>query len=265
MKNKITHNTKRLLFPLLLILATLNTFAQAPQKMSYQAVVRNANNNLLVNSPVGVKVSIIQGSANGTSVYVETQSATTNGNGLMTLEIGAGTPVTGNFSSINWANSPCFVKTEIDPAGGSNYSISGTSELLSVPYALYAANVPSQRIVSGQVLVLSNSLGGNVNTPTTYTTSIIGTGFSATATISPNSYIVSFTTPFSNPPIVVAGFSSMAGQTANIYAGYEAAGNTLRPPYIEVYDVSTIGFKFKTNANPYNGTNLPISFIAIGN
>lgn len=112
--------------------------AQAPQKMSYQAVIRNAGNTLVASAPVGMQISILQGSSTGTAVYVETQTATTNINGLVTIEIGNGTPVTGAFSSIDWSAGPYFIMTETDPTGGTAYSISGTTQLMSVPYALYA-------------------------------------------------------------------------------------------------------------------------------
>ena len=121
-----------------LFLSTI-AFAQSPQKMSYQAVVRNAANNLVTSQAVGMKISILQGSATGTAVYAETQSTTSNNNGLVSLQIGGGTVVTGTFATINWANGPYFIKTETDPASGTNYTITGTSQLLSVPFALYAA------------------------------------------------------------------------------------------------------------------------------
>jgi hypothetical protein len=85
-----------------------------------------------------MQISILQGSAGGTAVYVERQIPQTNSNGLVTIEIGNGTVISGTFSSINWANGPYFIKTETDLTGGSNYTITGTSQLLSVPYALYA-------------------------------------------------------------------------------------------------------------------------------
>ena len=116
------------------------SFAQAPQKMSYQAVIRDATNALVANQTVGMQVSILQGSASGTAVYVETHNATTNINGLVSIEIGGGTLVSGSFSTINWGNGPFFIKTETDPAGGTNYTITGTTQLLSVPYAMYAAS-----------------------------------------------------------------------------------------------------------------------------
>ena len=151
------------------ILLSSAAIAQAPQKMTYQAVIRNASNTLITSSNVGMQISILQGSATGTPVYVETHNAVTNANGLTTLQIGGGTLMSGNFSTINWANGPYFLKTETDPAGGTNYTITGTTQLLSVPYALYAATSggdgdsnPSNEI---QTLTLAGSTlsisGGN--------------------------------------------------------------------------------------------------------
>ena len=128
------------LFTTLFILALtfVSVFAQAPQKMSYQAVVRNANNSLVANQNVSVRISILQGTATGSVVYMETQTVTTNTNGLMTLSIGEGIEVSGTFSGIDWADGPYFLKSEIDPDGGVSYAIESVQQLLSVPYALYA-------------------------------------------------------------------------------------------------------------------------------
>ncbi|MEI7504458.1 MAG: hypothetical protein WCJ61_14355, partial [Paludibacter sp.] len=128
---------------LVAVVLTATVLAQSPQKMSYQAVIRNGS--LVVNKAVGMKISILKGSASGTEVYSETQTPTTNGSGLISIEIGNGA----GFSTINWANGPYFIKTETDPTGGTNYTISGTSQLLSVPYALYAEKAGS---VSGHFL-----------------------------------------------------------------------------------------------------------------
>jgi uncharacterized protein (TIGR02145 family) len=120
------------------VLLTACVFAQVPQKMSYQAVIRNSSNTLVINTQVGMQISILQGSASGAAVYVETQTPTSSANGLVSIEVGAGTVVSGTFAAINWANGPYFIKTETDPTGGNNYSIIGTSQLLSVPYALHS-------------------------------------------------------------------------------------------------------------------------------
>ena len=117
------------------LLLTLSSFAQAPEKMSYQAVIRGANNALVTNQQVGMQISILQGS---TAVYEETQTPTSNTNGLVSLEIGTGTVISGSFTAIDWSADTYFIKTETDPTGGTNYTITGTSQLLSVPYALYA-------------------------------------------------------------------------------------------------------------------------------
>ncbi len=129
---------KRTITFLSLILFVSNLFSQAPNKLSFQAIVRNANGELLKNNNVGFRIQVLQSTEFGAAVYVETHLTTTNENGLVTLEIGDGTIVTGKFDTINWNKGPYFLKTEIDPTGGSNYTISGTSQLISVPYALYA-------------------------------------------------------------------------------------------------------------------------------
>jgi len=131
---------KKITLALLLLSSFTILFAQAPQKMSYQSVIRKTDGTLVINTLVSIKSSILLGSASGTASYAETQTTTTNNNGLATIEIGGGTPVTGTFAAIDWGAGSHFIKTEIDPAGGSNYSISGTSQLLSVPYALYAGS-----------------------------------------------------------------------------------------------------------------------------
>lgn len=129
---------KKITTILVAVLFTASVFAQAPQKMSYQAVVRNGSGVLVASSNVGIRIQILQGSQFGAAVYVETHTATTNANGLASLEIGGGTPVTGSFVAIDWSAGPYFIKTETDPTGGTSYTIAGTSQLLSVPYALYA-------------------------------------------------------------------------------------------------------------------------------
>lgn len=134
---------KKIITLLSVLLITAFTFGQAPEKMSYQAVLRDANNVLVVNQQVGMRISILNGA---NAVYSETQSPTTNSNGLISLEIGTGSVISGTFKDINWGDGIYYIKTEIDPSGKENYSISGTTQLLSVPYALYAEKSGSREI-----------------------------------------------------------------------------------------------------------------------
>ena len=135
----------RKLFTILVaVLLTATVWAQSPEKMSYQAVIRDASDNLITDTQIGMQISILQGSASGTAVYVETQVPTTNANGLVSLEIGAGTVESGDFATIDWANGPYFIKTETAvEAPLTTYTITGTSQLLSVPYALHAKTAES--------------------------------------------------------------------------------------------------------------------------
>ena len=122
------------------VLLSISLLAQAPTKMSYQSVIRGANNTLVIEKTVGVRISILQGNESGSSVYSELHTPTTNSNGLASLSIGGGKNTTGDFAKIDWSKGPYFVKTETDVAGGTNYQLTAVSELMSVPYALYAAN-----------------------------------------------------------------------------------------------------------------------------
>ncbi len=128
------------LYPLLAaLLLTVSALAQAPQKMSYQAVVRDAANALMINQKVGIKISLLQRITSSDAVYAETQTPTTNDNGLFSIEIGAGMLFSGSWTDIDWSEGPYFIHTETNPTGGTNYTITGNSQLMSVPYALYAA------------------------------------------------------------------------------------------------------------------------------
>jgi len=144
-------------FAVVLLTATL--WAQSPEKMSYQAVIRNAAGELVKQQPVGMQVSILQGSADGILVFAETHEATSNENGLVSIEIGAGVVVNGSFAAIDWSAGPYFLKTETDPEGGFNYTISGTSQLLSVPYAMHAKTAES---LSGELLENDPLFAGSV-------------------------------------------------------------------------------------------------------
>ncbi len=107
---------------------------QAKKNFSYQSVIRDQNNHLVVNTAVGIKISILQGSENGGIVYSEIQNPTSNDNGLVSISIGSRS----GFEEINWSSGPYFLKTEVDFAGGTNYTIPSVMEILSVPYAVHA-------------------------------------------------------------------------------------------------------------------------------
>lgn len=189
------------------ILITASVFAQAPKKMSYQAVIRNNSNTLVANQAVGMRISILQGSPSGTAAYVETHTPTTNANGLASIEIGGGTVVSGNFSTINWANGSYFVKTETDPSGGNSYSINGTSQLLSVPYALYSENSGNNYwSLSGDSLTFSNgNVGINENSPESW--------LHVTSTSSKTGLLVENTSNNTSAKVVLAQTGSPNGNT----------------------------------------------------
>lgn len=127
------------LFPLIFILLALNSFSQAPQSFKYQATARDNTGDLIKNQQVGMQISIIQGSANGDAVYVETFNPTTDDYGLININIGTG-ETDDDFSSIQWSTGSYFINIGMDVTGGTNYQDFGTSQLLSVPYALFANN-----------------------------------------------------------------------------------------------------------------------------
>jgi hypothetical protein len=131
-------------------------FGQSPERLSYQAVIRNSSNVLVTNQAVGMRISILQGSVSGASVYVEiyNPNPSTNANGLVTVEVGGGVPLSGSFASIDWSAGPYFIKTETDPTGGTSYTITGVSQLLSVPYALHSE--------TAETIYGSTTVGGNL-------------------------------------------------------------------------------------------------------
>ena len=120
--------------------------SQAPALMSYQAVIRDANNELVANQVLGMHISILRGTLDGILVYEEIQSPITNVNGLVSLTIGSGESEY-DFSKIDWSNGPYFIKTQTDITGGTSYNITSTVQLLSVPFALYAKS--AENVFSG--------------------------------------------------------------------------------------------------------------------
>jgi len=229
------------------------TFAQAPSKMSYQAVIRNSANALITNQAVGMRISILQGNANGTAVYVETQTPTTNDNGLVSIEIGGGSVVSGTFASIDWANGPYFIKTETDATGGSNYSITGTSQLLSVPYALFSANGIRSVSAAGDTLFLGN--GTHLIVPGISAANSNGGGQTGITQHSCGA------TNVHNPALT---YGSMTDQDGNVYKtiviGTQEwmAENLKCSHYRNGVAIPLVADSSQWAANQNNGTNLPM-------
>ncbi len=132
MKSKLT-----LLVAFYLVLS-LVAFSQAPNLIKYLSMVRKTDGSALVNQSVKVKISILAGSSMGATVYSETHALTSNAFGIVNLNIGEGSEKFGSISTIDWSSNSYFVKIEIDETGGTNFTLSNVSQLLSVPYALYA-------------------------------------------------------------------------------------------------------------------------------
>jgi uncharacterized protein (TIGR02145 family) len=173
--------------------------AQALQKMSYQAVIRNSINQLVTSQKVGMQISILQGSATGTVVYTETQTPSTNTNGLVSIEIGGAT----GFNAIDWSTGSYFIKTETDPTGGTNYTITGTSQLLSVPYALYAKTAGNS--VAGPK--------GDKGDPGTISLKVTATG--DTLYLSPSQFVIIPGVSAANKPVSTNTVTDKDGNTYN--------------------------------------------------
>ncbi len=163
---------------------SLTTFAQVPQGISYQAIALNGSGNAVVSANVGIRLSVLDNSASGTVLYTETHVKTTNNKGLFNLVIGQGTVTSGTFAGINWKVNSKFLKVEMDVAGGTNYALVGTTQLISVPYALAADSLVMS---AGEAITLVSPNGtpyqvsvndsGQLSLPTSGTTGTLPNSF----------------------------------------------------------------------------------------
>jgi len=154
------HVMKRTFLLLFAIAFVAIIHAQAPQAFSYQAVVRDNAGNLITNQTVALRISIVRDNPSGTTLYSERHSVATNAYGLFTVNVGQGTLLSGNFTTIAWGNNAHFIKVELDVNNGSTYTLMGTAQLLSVPYALHAetaGNVQNLWLLSGNNLYPDNT------------------------------------------------------------------------------------------------------------
>lgn len=169
----------RKIYFLFSLLISVLIFAQVPKAFSYQAIILNSSGQPVVSGNVSIRISILDNSATGTVLYTETHSKTTNSKGLVNLNIGQGTVVTGTFSGIDWSTNPKFIKVESDPTGGSNYTDVGTNQLMSVPYSIVSKTLVSDP-GEGITLVSPNGTkykvtvndSGQLSLPTSNTSSI---------------------------------------------------------------------------------------------
>lgn len=153
-------NAKKIFFAGVCLLAACFTQAQEsqmPKAFSYQAVVRNSQGKVIAKQPVGIKVEILQGSTEGTVVYAETQTPESSQTGTVNLLIGTGSVTEGTFADIDWGASTYFLRISMDMLGGSNYEVVSTTQMLPVPYALYAEKAGS---------VVDNGSGGSTEPET---------------------------------------------------------------------------------------------------
>ena len=153
---------RKLLLSMSIVLTVAFAYAQVPQGINYQAVVRDGGGNELANQAVSLRMTILQN--NSTTVYQETHSATTNDFGLVNLVIGQGTATQGAFNAIDWSTGNYFAQTEVDVTGGTNYALMGSQQLMSVPYAMYAesaGSTASPNIQRGK-LTISDSQGNTL-------------------------------------------------------------------------------------------------------
>lgn len=206
-------NIFAILTAILFLLLTDSVNAQAPNKLSFQAVIRNSSNYLVISSPVGVRISLLQGSITSSALYVETHTATTNVNGLITLEIGGGKVVSGDMKSINWGLGESFLKVETDPSGGTNYSITSTTQLLSVPYALFANSVSGNAANVTGIVAGANGGTGVANTGKTITLGGSLTTAGAFPTTLTSTNTTSITLPTTGTLSTLAGLETLTNKT----------------------------------------------------
>jgi hypothetical protein len=109
-------------------------FARVPQKTTYLLVVRNGSDQLVISQPVGIRLTILRGGEKGEALYVETQTPVTDLSGTVLLEVGAGTFISGDLETVSSVIEPCFLKTEIDPVGGTNFAIVRTGQFYKKPF-----------------------------------------------------------------------------------------------------------------------------------
>ncbi len=212
-----------------------NSYSQVVSGMNYQSVIRNSSNSLVANAPVGIKISILQGSAAGTLVFSESHTTTTNANGLATFVIGDGTPITSSFFSINWLGGLHFIKIDTDPTGGTNYTITNTSQLNTVPYSQFAENSlyasysgDSWKKTGNNVDLTTDFIGSTNDVDVVFKrnnakSGRIGTLSTAFGTLALGTFVGNNT----NSAFGASALQSLSSGFGNVAVGYEALRNNI--------------------------------------
>jgi hypothetical protein len=202
----------------------------APEQISYQAVVRGSDNAIVANQAVGMRISIVQSGSNSaknqrpSAVYEETQTPTTNANGLLSIYIGAGTG-SDDFSAIDWSALPHYITIEIDPTGNNgNYTITGTTQLASVPYALYAkTSSDAEAVAANTAKVGYTEAAVSANTDVAANTAKVGY---SEALVSANTDVAANTAKVGYTEALVSANTDVAANTAKVGVTTHAIGDS---------------------------------------
>lgn len=234
------------------ILLLSQAFAQSPEAFKYQAVIRDANNAPLAGQAVTIRISILESAASGTVAYQETHSPTTSAIGLVSLNIGEGTILYGAFDAINWEIYEHFLQVEVDQYGGASYEILGTSQLLSVPYALFAKEAGSVELVAGNGISITGNEISN-DKPSLWKfkdntvfvdTNIVAIGIDDTTIIPTDASL------FVNGNIRMAGDSSLLGLGQIVgFDGIRFAADSTREDDIILFSNGRVRFEEEVGIN----------------
>ncbi|MEM7658359.1 MAG: hypothetical protein AAF399_19690, partial [Bacteroidota bacterium] len=247
--------SKILFSSLVLVLLLLSQgFAQSPEALKYQAVLRDVNNAPITWQNVGIRISILQDSPTGPTIYQETHSPTTSAIGLIALNIGQGTVYSGAFSDIDWGEYEHFLQVEVDESGGTSYYVLGTSQLLSVPYALFADKAGAVDLLAGDGISINDNEISNAapslweldSTVVSVDSNQVGIGFSASDSI-----------PFpEDARLFVNGNVRMADDSALLGVGTIAGAQGLRllgnpgdEPDMEIFSTGRVRFEQEVGIN----------------
>lgn len=234
---------KLLLLSALFILS--QSFAQVPpQGISYQAIALNGSGTPVVSSPIGLRLSILDNSATGTVIYTETHTATTNAQGLFNVVIGQGMATLGSFSSIKWETNIKFLKVEMDTAGGTSYTLVGTTQLWSVPYAQFAGKVNRQDLTGGPDIDYTISEFFSTSFMTSTTACVFSQGTEQADYDTPPSNYAWYSTPISGTPFMKSQNSFLTTTNAYIFSPSTTDPNALSSWH--TYPISGTPYKIKS-------------------